>query len=476
MMVFGSGGRADSYPIVFHEYAHYLVHLNSRAQLPIWLNEGLAEFYSTFEPDYKGRGLVGRPPTNRLRELRGVHWIPLREVVSPPDMEKLWRSNEQIALFYAEAWALVHYLIVARETPTRSPFDAYLKALARASSQDAAFVEAFGVNVNVMDRELQRYVKRYIFNGFSLPQSAGSVGPAMMEPVSEADVHQIQGQLLAGVGSVEEAEKELQVALEIDPMHVDSRVSMASLRIDQDRPDEAIELLSQVTEKMPDYVPALYHLGRARLYQWQAEGAVTAFERATKVNANHTHAWLGLSAAALMMNRDSQSRAALSQAMALEANPGHYYAHARTALRIGRNDVAAAAAHSYIDHVGLADSSAQYAAFLAAIAHWREGRPSEADAILATAQSAIASGTWAAVVLQFLRGQLDAEQLLAKAKTNGERTEAHTYVGFKQDIAGRHEEALTHFRWVAEQGARNYTEYSLARNELARLRHAAVAK
>src|SRR5262249_967793 len=42
----------DSYPVVFHEYAHYLVHLNTIAALPTWLDEGLAEFYSTFEAEY----------------------------------------------------------------------------------------------------------------------------------------------------------------------------------------------------------------------------------------------------------------------------------------------------------------------------------------------------------------------------------------------------------------------------------------
>ena len=49
--------------------------------------------------------------------------------------------------------------------------------------------------------------------------------------------------------------------------------------------------------------------------------------------------------------------------------------------------------------------------------------------------------------------------------------EAHTYIGFKQSIAGRADEALAHFRWVAERGAKNYTEYELAKNELNRLKY-----
>jgi len=62
------------------------------------------------------------------------------------------------------------------------------------------------------------------------------------------------------------------------------------------------------------------------------------------------------------------------------------------------------------------------------------------------------------------------------AKDIGQKTEAHTYVAFKSDLAGRHEDALTHFRWVVEQGARTNVEYGLARNEIARMQHAATSK
>ena len=36
-----------AYQLIFHEYTHYIIHLNMR-RVPLWLHEGLAEFYSTF--------------------------------------------------------------------------------------------------------------------------------------------------------------------------------------------------------------------------------------------------------------------------------------------------------------------------------------------------------------------------------------------------------------------------------------------
>ena len=36
---------------IFHEYPHYFISRNVRMQVPTWLNEGLADFYSTFRGD-----------------------------------------------------------------------------------------------------------------------------------------------------------------------------------------------------------------------------------------------------------------------------------------------------------------------------------------------------------------------------------------------------------------------------------------
>jgi len=73
-------------------------------------------------------------------------------------------------------------------------------------------------------------------------------------------------------------------------------------------------------------------------------------------------------------------------------------------------------------------------------------------------------------VLRFLSRQLDAAKFLASAKSIGEQTEAHTYIGFDLVEQGRIDEALQHLQWVVDHGAPNYAEYGMARAEMARLR------
>jgi tetratricopeptide (TPR) repeat protein len=475
-LVFGAPGASSSIEIAFHEYAHYLMHLNTSANLPGWLDEGIADFYSTFDPDYKGRALIGRPPGARIGAFRAGGYIPLRQIVSPRDMEQLWKSPDRIGMFYAESWALVHYVLVARKNPTPNPLSDYLKALSSTNSQDAAFKQAFGVDVDGMDEELRRYVRHYMFKGLLVPQSGADAGTGDPEPMTDADVHEIQGRLLALHGAFSEAEKEVSAALKLDPSHTNARVSLAFVRRQQDRNDEAVAVLQDAVRDAPSNVRALYQLGMVLLEQWRSQEALDVLDRALQLNRRHAASWIGLGAAALSTKRDAQARAALIQAARVQGDPGIYRDYAWLALRVGRDDVAADAAQTYMARVGLGERSGQYGAFLAALAWRRAGQPARADAALAAAEAAIPERTWTASVLQFLQGRLDADRFIAAAKTTGEKTEAHTYVGFRQVAEGAHDAARAHFKWVVEHGAKNYGEHTLATNELARLNHAASAR
>ena len=66
--------RPESYEVVYHEYVHSVMHLNLRL-LPVWLDEGLAEFHANTRFE-KTKLYVGAPSW-RLRVLRSRPPIPL---------------------------------------------------------------------------------------------------------------------------------------------------------------------------------------------------------------------------------------------------------------------------------------------------------------------------------------------------------------------------------------------------------------
>ena len=72
-------GRSESRSAVFHEYAHMLQQ-NASAAIPLWLNEGLAEYFSTFRL-HRGdeRAEIGRAVDAHVGVLHD-RFLPFNEV------------------------------------------------------------------------------------------------------------------------------------------------------------------------------------------------------------------------------------------------------------------------------------------------------------------------------------------------------------------------------------------------------------
>jgi len=468
-IVFASAGQEFDDFTVFHEYTHYLLHRTGR-RLPGWMEEGVAEFYSTFTRRYQGKTVVGRPRADLLSSLKDRTFIPLRTIISPSpsELEKMWRTPSYISQYYAECWALTHYLIIQRKVT----FSRYLDALSSGRSPDDAFREGFGVDVEMADQELRDYSRRLLFSAIAYPTFDDGSKAVATSRMREADVHQLFGRLLLDRGAFEEADREVQAALMLDEADVNARVGLARVRMSQGRTDDAIAILEAVSRAMPSSLPAQYYLGVALASAWRHADAIVAYDRALGINKMVPATWMGLSASALALGRDSQANAALQQALQVESDPARYHAHALNAFAMGRDLVAAAAVRSYLERTGLGEESAQYAAFLGGLAYLRAGKGDEADKILQSAQDAIDPKTWQSEVVQYLRGRTTGEQLLMAARDVGQQTEAHAYIGFKESIAGKDTDARQHFSWVIEHGSKNYVEYAMVKRELDRLAHA----
>ena len=99
-------GRA----VAHHEYSHTL--LDERYQsVPLCLNEGLAEYLSTFASTQAACRLGGDIPGHRYL-LNQRTPFPLDALFAvTPDSPVYRGADERTQLFYAESWALVHYLM-----------------------------------------------------------------------------------------------------------------------------------------------------------------------------------------------------------------------------------------------------------------------------------------------------------------------------------------------------------------------------
>src|SRR5439155_2075775 len=146
--------QAMSLPtVIFHEYVHFLTREGSGA-LPIWAREGLAECYSTFEMNGRQNEItLGRPPEQHIAVLTEKPLLPLKTLFAVDSSSPYYNEAEKQGIFYAESWALTHYLMLGAEGKRRSEFVQFLTLLGKGDPVEDSFAEAFQTDYVTLEDE-----------------------------------------------------------------------------------------------------------------------------------------------------------------------------------------------------------------------------------------------------------------------------------------------------------------------------------
>jgi tetratricopeptide (TPR) repeat protein len=238
-------GSARDPSTLLHEYTHLLVNNYFRAA-PLWLTEGLAEFYSTARVSAdKRRVTLGEPPAIRTRALEGATLLPLSTLFAVGHASPHYSEAGRRGLFYAESWALVHYLIEVRGGEHRDGLARFTALLAGGASVEDGLRQAFGANVAEIEAGLGSYVRlaRYPSSVEEFARALDFDSQLRAQPLDEAESFARLGDLLLHTERDAEAERYLLRALELDPRLASARVSLGALRLRQNRVAEACEEL-----------------------------------------------------------------------------------------------------------------------------------------------------------------------------------------------------------------------------------------
>jgi len=145
----------DMLSTIRHEGLHQYVDARAR-NVPIWFNEGLAEYFEVVRFDRRGAEVGVLHERNvEVLERRSYGLVPLRRLLAM-DYAEFYRGAE---LHYAQSWAFIHML---RETTPahRRAFDTLWNALVDGVPDAEAHARAFEeLGVDALDRSLREYVK-----------------------------------------------------------------------------------------------------------------------------------------------------------------------------------------------------------------------------------------------------------------------------------------------------------------------------
>lgn len=141
--------------VAMHEFTHFLL-AHSGVVLPLWLNEGLADFYSTFE--VSGRKVtLGSPVDGRLPILRSHTVLPLESLFQVSPGSSYYSDPELMAVFYSESWALTHMLMASPSYSARFPD--FVHALKQGLGSAEALRAAFGKTPSQVQQDLRAYLE-----------------------------------------------------------------------------------------------------------------------------------------------------------------------------------------------------------------------------------------------------------------------------------------------------------------------------
>jgi Protein of unknown function (DUF1570) len=205
----------NPYQAMYHEYYHSLS-LPYFPGLPLWLAEGLADFFGNSRISGT-KAYMGQASETVIQELRENRFIPLDVLFSVDHSSPYYNEENKVSEFYAESWALTHYLMIGDNGAHRQLLANYLAALDRGDTQQQAAAKAFG-NLAALQQALQNYIGNYEFYQVVAPAPPAMSGSGLQVSVlSDAEIDAERGGFEAVRGRTEDATPLLEEAVRLDP-------------------------------------------------------------------------------------------------------------------------------------------------------------------------------------------------------------------------------------------------------------------
>jgi Tfp pilus assembly protein PilF len=184
----------ESSRVASHEYTH-LVFRQEGYSLPPWLNEGMAELFSTLRATGADTEFGDALP-ERLKELQRETWVPLETILAVDQQSPYYNEKKQAGSFYDQSWALVHML--ATTDKYRPKFWDIVKAINDGTPSVQALETAYSMPLARLETELQHYISGSRFNKLRITIKLGDTDNLKSEPADMFDVHEALAELLIG--------------------------------------------------------------------------------------------------------------------------------------------------------------------------------------------------------------------------------------------------------------------------------------
>ncbi len=231
------------YAVVYHEYTHLLMK-KAAEWMPLWMNEGLAEFYQNTRIEEKDV-LIGEPSAENLLLLRQNKLLPVATLLAVDHTSPYYHEEHKGSIFYAESWALMHYIYMKDQRERTMRLTEYVEQLMQKIDPVTAATRVFG-DLNKLQWELQRYVGQFTFPALKMATHTEVDDSAFkVRELTPAQADAVRADFLAYNQRSADAQALLNRVLQDDPNNVSAQETLGFIEFSEGHLEEARERYAQ---------------------------------------------------------------------------------------------------------------------------------------------------------------------------------------------------------------------------------------
>jgi tetratricopeptide (TPR) repeat protein len=323
---------------VYHEYIHKLLHLNF-TRMPVWLDEGLAEFFGNTQ--FRSNQTLIGVPSPRIGVLRGRTPYPLQTILTVGPASPYYHDEDKVYMFYAESWALTHFLMFGNDMGNGQRINAYITQLQKGADAQKSFEETIG-NVADVEKQFLQYINRYAFSAFvyNKPLNVDSstfVAGGISEPETDAYL----ASLYVASRELDMAGEKLAAALKGNPQSALAHENMGFLDFQQGKDEEAGNEFHRAAELNPDSYLALYYQAMLAYHGKNDPDSLAnldlALQRVLQLNPRFAPAVIARSHILVRQQKFQDAYNLAVQAQKLEPDRGGYQTNVAAILLLANN-------------------------------------------------------------------------------------------------------------------------------------------
>lgn len=286
----GASASDETRHTIFHEGVHWFLSAMDRTN-PVWIEEGLAEVFSTFAVT-KNRAHWGEAIPEHVTTLRVFPLLSMDRLVFVTRGELFLDESSRTGIVYAQSWAAVHLILYGKnEKLPRTGLFQFMQLTHNGMPMVDAFRESMGMDYAEFDRLLNTYLQGGTYYIASKPVQ--KLAPLKAEIATPFDVAQALGRLALSARRWEKAVAFAQESIAIAPDDPRGYELLGMARQESGDAEKGLEAFAIAAEKgSKDFQPYFELAFRAQQAAANASGDVAeiAPEAARAIADNYERA------------------------------------------------------------------------------------------------------------------------------------------------------------------------------------------